>query len=430
MTTQDPKPQQEATKTVSFSFSEQDFSYIKSATDWQLTLKLSDIASQDYSRLRLLDLKHPSFLKQSLTLDQDSLTFTYELEEAGLSLGQIKQGLVSDKLRLALNVLDLATCLSLPVTLLLHPSNLLITKDLRLKMAYRALPEIMVPKAQDEADFIKQAKCLIVSLFTDHSFSQLYTGALEVVELAPFLEELRQLDSLPAMKAQLESLYKDKLTQEKETLTLVKTSRYKLHRYASIWLGVLSLLLLVPLTYLLFVRIPFKERLLEADTAYLKVDYTGVINTLKPIKTSKLPYSQKYELAYAYVKSLNFAKDKEAVILNNVTLKTEELYLDYWIEIGRGNNEVSLDLAKRLNDSDLILYALAQEMAQVRADKSLSGTAREEKLSDLQSNYDKYWKERQDALTDEEGKTTAKAEEAGEQEGPANSDSPESQPAS
>ena len=40
-------------------------------------------------------------------------------------------------------------------------------------------------------------------------------------------------------------------------------------------------LLLLPLIYLVLFQAPFKEKLLQADTAYLKVDYTGVIDELE-----------------------------------------------------------------------------------------------------------------------------------------------------
>ena len=75
-----------------------------------------------------------------------------------------------------------------------------------------------------------------------------------------------------------------------------------------------------PLT-LVFFQAPFKEKLLQADTAYLKVDYTGVIDELEGVAPSSLPTTQKYELATSYLQGLNFSEDQKKVILNNVTNK-------------------------------------------------------------------------------------------------------------
>ena len=83
----------------------------------------------------------------------------------------------------------------------------------------------------------------------------------------------------------------------------------------------------------------------------------------------------------------NFLLNKRKVILNNVTLKSDELYLTYWIQVGRNRFEEALDIAKRINDSDLILYALTQEIKQVREDGNLSGKDRESKLNTLESEY-------------------------------------------
>ena len=75
------------------------------------------------------------------------------------------------------------------------------------------------------------------------------------------------------------------------------------------------------LIYLVFFQAPFKEKLLQADTAYLKVDYTGVIDELEGVAPSSLPTTQKYELATSYLQGLNFSEDQKKVILNNVTNK-------------------------------------------------------------------------------------------------------------
>ncbi len=394
---------------VVLTFSGQGFHYDKELDHWALSLKRSDVATQEIDQLRVLNLHHPMFLEQEMNFDDDQVTFNYQLEEDGLTLAAVKARTMSEQLRLALNVLDLEECLRLPVTFFLHPENLFITKNQCLKIAYRAVPEIMTPQSMDEEEFLKQVKCYIITIFTDYQFSDLYDGSLDVVELPRFLDDIRKLNSVAEVRESLLTFYREKLEEESATLAIVKKAGYKLFKYASIWLGALVLVLAIPLIYLVFNRNPFQERMLAADTAFIKVDYSGVIDKLKNVKVDALPYTQKYELAYAYIKNLGFSEDKEEVIMNNVTLKTEDLYLEYWIEVGRGENSKALDIAKRLDDSDLILYALAMEIERVRDDDSLSGSEREEQLDKLQSSYNKYWKDRDEALTDASGKTDSTA---------------------
>ena len=384
-----------------FVFGEQPFIYEKNETSWQLRLKRSDVASQDLRELLLLDLHHPLFLEQTMEADEDSVTFTYELEPHGLSYGELKTRTISERLRLALNVFSLESALGLPVTFLLHPDNLFITKNAQAKIAYRGVPGIMTPQSLSAEDFLRQAKCFTVTLFSDSDFMDLYNGSLELETLPDFLNELRQTTSISDAMAVLEKYYLEKADQEKANLVLVPSRRHRVFKLATIWLTAGIILLFIPLVYLIFLQNPFKEKLLQADTAFIKVDYSGVITELEGIAPSSLPNTQKYELAYSYIQGLEFSSDQKKVILNNVTLKSDELYLIYWIQIGRNKFEDALDTAKRINDSDLILYALTQEIKQVREDDKLSGKDREAKLDSLENEYKKYWDSRSELLASE-----------------------------
>lgn len=384
-----------------FAFDGQEFAFIKAEDSWKLDVKRSDVASQDLSDLLLLDLHHPMFLRQEMMADEDTVHFAYFPEQFGQSFADFKGKEMSEKLRLALNMVEFKEALKLPVTFFLHPSNIFISKDGRAKLAYRAIPEVMVPQQLDATDLLKQLKSYILALFTDFDFMELYNGALDVVPVAEFLDSLRQAETIEALESLLESFFQDKLAEEEATLTRVSRSKHSLYRHATIWLSAVVSLLLIPLVYLVFIHNPFKEKMLDADTAFIKVDYPAVISELERVSLSSLPYTQKYTLAYAYIQGLDLNSEQRSVILNNVTLKSDEQYLDYWIEIGRGNSKEALDLAKRLDDSDLILYALYQSIEQVRESSSLSGDEREAALEELKSEYEKYWDSRSTILNDD-----------------------------
>ena len=389
-----------------FVFGEQPFVYEKSETTWALRLKRSDVASQDLRELLLLDLHHPLFLEQSMVSDEDSVTFSYQLEPYGLSYEEIKSRTISERLRLALNVFKLEEALDLPITFLLHPENLFITKDAQAKIAYRGIPDLMVPQAISPEDFLRQAKCFTVTLFTDLDFMDLYNGSLELETLPDFLNDLCQANDIASAVSILEKYYAEKYSKEQADLVLVPSRKHRVFKLATIWLSASVVLLAIPLIYLIFVQNPFKEKMLQADTAFIKVDYSGVITELEGVAPSNLPNTQKYDLAYSYIQGLEFSDDQKKVILNNVTLKSDELYLTYWIQIGRNRFEEALDIAKRINDSDLIIYALTQEIKQVREDDKLSGKDRESKLNTLESEYKKYWDNRNELLTSESTTTS------------------------
>ncbi|HEM3627130.1 TPA: type VII secretion protein EssB [Streptococcus suis] len=388
-------------KEETFVFGGQEFVFLKGDKEWHLDVKRSDVATQELSDLLLLDLHHPQFLQQEMTVDEDTVHFTYHLDAFGQNFEDMKEKEVSEKLRLSLNVLELKQALKLPITFFVHPSSVFITKDGRAKIAYRAIPEKMVPQTLDAADLLKQLKSYILALFTEHDFMDLYNGALDVVPVPEFLDTIRKAEDMDSLEGLLQGYFQDKLEEEKATLTRVSRSKHRLYRYATIWLSALAGLLVLPLIYLVFMHNPFKEKMLDADTAFIKVDYPGVISELERVEVSSLPYTQKYTLAYAYIQGFDLSNEQRSVILNNVTLKSDEQYLDYWIEIGRGNSQEALDLAKRLDDSDLILYALYQQMEQVRENTTLSGEERETTLDELKAEYQKYWDTRTTILNED-----------------------------
>ncbi|NQM14363.1 type VII secretion protein EssB [Streptococcus suis] len=388
-----------------FTFEQQLFQFDKTNTSWNLALKRSDIKTHDLQALSMLKLHHPDFLELGMTMDEDSVHFHYQLPEKGLSFEDCQKMALSEKLRLALNVLDLESVLKLPVTVILHPINLFITKNSQPMIAYRALEKVMVPDVLTTSDFIKQFKCYLVSLMTSNDFSDLYKGSLEVVKLPEFLETVKALDDVEDIRAFLISEYEKQKEREVSSLSLVSKTRHKIYKFATIWLSALSVILMVPLIYFVFIQNPLNTKLLDADTAFIKNNFSNVIDKLSNVPLDKLPYTQKYELAYSYIQGLNFSKEQEAVILNNVTLKTEELYFDFWIQSGRGENDDAIDISKRLESTDLIIYALEQKIEEVKSDSSLSGEERQTQLKDLQSEIDTYWEDRTERLEQKEDTT-------------------------
>ena len=95
--------------------------------------------------------------------------------------------------------------------------------------------------------------------------------------------------------------------------------------------------------------------------------------------------------------------------------------MTYWIQVGRNRFEEALDIAKRINDSDLILYALTQEIKQVREDGKLSGKDRESKLNTLDSEYKKYWDSRSQLLTSDSSSNASTSSSPSSQDKPSES---------
>src|SRR5699024_2855596 len=78
-----------------------------------------------------------------------------------------------------------------------------------------------------------------------------------------------------------------------------------------------------------------------------------------------------------------------------------ESYLLYWIHNGQGDFEQSLDLAKYLDDPQLIMYGLVKKIEQDKNDPDLSGSERDEAVSKSQEELDQY-REKYNLLPEED----------------------------
>src|SRR5690625_3950993 len=86
--------------------------------------------------------------------------------------------------------------------------------------------------------------------------------------------------------------------------------------------------------------------------------------------------------------------------MRNINLKSDRYYLLYWIYNGLGDFDQSIDTAKYMDDPQLIIYGLIKKSEQVKNDPNLTGAEREEGVSALREELEKYTDEYE--LLDEE----------------------------
>ena len=208
--------------------------------------------SQDLRNLWILDLHHPLFLEQSMTADQDQIHLTYQTDALGLSAEEIQALPVSDRLRLAINVLDLAPALELPVTFYVASYQFVCDQGCASQDRLSRGSGNDGATQVDQVEFLRQAKCYAVTLFGDWDFMELYQGTLELEDLPEFLVEIRDAASLEEMKALLEKAYQERKEEEEKTLTLVSSRQHRIFKLATVWLSAVVALLLLPLIYLVF----------------------------------------------------------------------------------------------------------------------------------------------------------------------------------
>src|SRR5699024_10800879 len=145
--------------------------------------------------------------------------------------------------------------------------------------------------------------------------------------------------------------------------------------------------------YLDFFHLPYNQHLLDAHENYLASDYGEVITTLEDENADKLPKASKYILANSYINTAHLSAEAKKSVMKNVSLKSDDNYLLYWIYDERGEFGDALDTAKYLDDTQLHMYGLIQKIEATKNDPDLDGEERDEEIKSLKDELKDYREE-------------------------------------
>jgi type VII secretion protein EssB len=183
------------------------------------------------------------------------------------------------------------------------------------------------------------------------------------------------------------------LEKEEKAFVHIPEKKWKTGRYI-LWGTVIVLVpLLLFAIYTLFFSQPKQEAYVESGESFLKQKYSEVIDRLENYDPKKMPYVVQYELAKSYVTYEPLEGVARKNVENAITLQTDSQYLLYWIYIGRGMNEDAIDLARIMEDRELITYGLLNQKEQIKLDDNLSGEEKETQIKEIDTELSEYEKE-------------------------------------
>ncbi|MGJ7913490.1 type VII secretion protein EssB [Neobacillus sp. LXY-1] len=358
---------------------------------WQLQLPKSQTRVKDIRQMALINDDSRMFVPAMVEEEDDYFIFTYSVNPQSKTWEDIRKLDRKDKLRLLCNLAGFKNCLSTRMTFFLHPDNLIVDDNLSPSLVYRGIRDLIPPYLFDEKKFILQYKCLIIAMFSKkYSFDELYAGSLKQAKDTEFERQVSEMEDVDSLIQFLHEKYIEEKKAAEKNLQIVPKKQFRLFKRLAFTMIAISVLLAVPLVYLGFVKIPFQGHLLEAHRHFLAMDYGGVINDLDGQTPEKLPDTSKYVLAYSYIESEPLADRQKKAILKNISIKSDPNYLLYWIYNGRGDFDRTIDLAKYIDDPQLIMYGLIKQIEKAKNDPNLSGSEREKKVSHYQEQYQTY----------------------------------------
>ncbi|UOK58015.1 hypothetical protein MGI18_00415 [Bacillus sp. OVS6] len=133
-------------------------------------------------------------------------------------------------------------------------------------------------------------------------------------------------------------------------------------------------------------------------------DYSEVVSTLAGYSIEEMPNVVKFQLASSYIVNESLTEDQKESLQNTLTLQSDPQYLEYWIHIGRGEAKEALDLARNLEDRDLIVFGLIQYQNQIKADTEMNSEEKQQELQKIDAEIKQFEEEREAQKKEEEQK--------------------------
>ncbi|MFV8828652.1 type VII secretion protein EssB [Alkalihalobacterium sp. APHAB7] len=359
--------------------------------EWRTELAKSQTKVKDIKQLGLITAPSEYFVPVTIKEEEDLFRFSFVVKEEKKKWKDIKDLQRNEKLRLLCNIAKLKPYLSSRITFFLHPDNVVFDANLMPAIMYRGIRELLPPYVGKEEDFFLQYKCFTLALFSkQYTFDDLYNGSLNKAKDTEFERHILEKKNLEELMEYIQICYHKEQQKTENTMMTVPIKRFRLFKQLSIIMIALSIILAVPLFYYMFVKDPYQDKLLTAHGEFLSSNHSAVISTLRGEDPERLPFRTKYILAYSYIQVESLSDREKEAIMRNVSLRSHENYLLYWILNGRGSFDEAIDKAMFIDDPQLIMYGLIKQIEQVRNDPKLRGSERDEEVRRLQEELNRY----------------------------------------
>ncbi|HCY8093119.1 TPA: type VII secretion protein EssB [Staphylococcus aureus] len=355
----------------------------------------SSIKPEHFHLMYLLEQHSPYFIDAELTELRDSFQIHYDINDNHTPFDNIKSFTKNEKLRYLLNIKNLEEVNRTRYTFVLAPDELFFTRDGLPIAKTRGLQNVVDPLPVSEAEFLTRYKALVICAFNEkQSFDALVEGNLELHKGTPFETKVIEAATLDLLTAFLDEQYQKQEQDYSQNYAYVRKVGHTVFKWVAIGMTTLSVLLIAFLAFLYFSVMKHNERIEKGYQAFVKDDYTQVLNTYDDLDGKKLDKEALYIYAKSYIQTnkQGLEKDKKENLLNNVTPNSNKDYLLYWMELGQGHLDEAINIATYLDDNDKLQDILDKEK-QVKDEKAKSeeekAKAKDEKLKQQEENEKK-----------------------------------------
>lgn len=330
----------------------------------------------------VLAFPHPALVPCVAEESADGFSLSFDIDGL-VCLTDMASLALQDKYRVLYNCASLHALID-EFSIGLSPDNVYLDVNLTPKLLRREIGKT------SEEEFLAQYKALIgCVLYPKYNFEDYYSGGADLYKKRA-LREVCQKESWEMTRDELMAQYQQERDRVQSTMTSVKKGTLTGYRAMAPVLLAITAVCVAAAVYLFFFALPFSQKIIEGNNAYLRSDYMSVQEKLQSIQTDKLPTESKYVLARSYVITEGLNSAQKENVLAMLTPITAPVYFDFWIELGRLNFDEAIDVAQRIGDNQLLLLAYIKYEAFLETDTySLSGDVKAEKITGLREKIEK-----------------------------------------
>ncbi|MDR0298505.1 MAG: type VII secretion protein EssB [Streptococcaceae bacterium] len=276
----------------------------------------------------------------------------------------------------------------------LHPEAIFILGDKAL-VGHFGLEGLLSPMVIEPEFFLKSYKALVLSVFnTRLAYEKLVGGS--VVLRDRFSQKIEELTSIAEISEFIDGELIRETAAASQTIAFVPKGRYLFFKVFS---GITLVTALVG-AWFVFTAYqetqPRQEAIIAAQTDFLTANYSQTLTDLQNYKPAVLPKSARFVLAASSVNLTDLTSMQKQAILNNISIKSDDNTLNYWIYLGRGDFNQALNLAQNLGDDQLTLLAYTDLYQSTKLNTTMGGAKKQQllddyskKISDLSQNLGK-----------------------------------------
>lgn len=355
-----------------------------------ISLQSSQYQLEKIEQYRLFLERHRGLLKGVVeTATEETLTIHYKKTKGMQSIEAAIKGMDSfERLLLAHKVHFLVDFFQLPVQPFIHPANIFVLGE-EIFVGHRGFIHAITPYTTDEVGYLKQYRALVLSILKPNlNYEQLIEGNGTLKDaLSRQIQNAQTIDEITQFVG--EQIAQQKMRRRKEN-KLVKKNTYLFFKWSSLLFAVLTITFSVITGNYALNLLPEQERISTASAQYIANDYAGVLRTLSEDTPESLPKEAKYVAAVSSVQLDSLSNEQKNSILNNLSQSSADNTLLYWIYIGKGSFERSLDIAQNLGDNQYILHAYTKLYDATKANNTMNGEEKQKRLTQYEEEITKY----------------------------------------